>query len=334
MKRGIYHFEQPRVLRLGLYLFLFLSVLVAGTAGYHWIEGWPLGESLYMTVITVSTVGFGEVHPLSDNGRLFTVLLIFFGVTSVALSLTGLFEYFVLRGLTAVFGRNTMDKQIEKLNRHIIVCGYGRTGEYIAKDLVAMKKEFVVIEDDPARLELLEREGVLYISGDPSDEDQLETAGVSRARALVAALPKDADNLFLTINARSLNRGLHIIARVQDTDNSRKFIKAGADQVVSPFSTGASRIVQMLTHPEAVDLIELVTQRENLSLEVYEIPVEASSELAGKTLAESRVRQTLGCMVVAVKRPGGETVFDPDPQMRIVSGDVLVAIRKPRSTEG
>lgn len=333
MKRGIYHFEQPRTLRLGLYIFLFISVLAAGTAGYHWIEGWPLSECLYMTVITVSTVGFGEVHPLSHEGHLFTILLIFFGVTAAALSLTALFEYFILRGLTNLFGRNKMDKQIQNLNRHIIICGYGRTGDYIARDLQKANKPFVVIENDPERLKLLEKENVFYISGDPAEEDMLEAAGVVRAEALVAALPKDADNLFLTINARSLNRNLHIIARVQDSGNSRKLIKAGANQVVSPFSTGAARIVQLLIHPATVDLAELVSGRENLALEVCEIAVDEKSDLARKTLAEARVRQTLGCMVFAIKRPSGETVFDPDPQMQIDPGDVLLAIKKPRPAE-
>ena len=226
-----------------------------------------------------------------------------------------------------------MDKQIQKLNRHIIVCGYGRTGEYIVRDLQKMHKPFVVIESDLERVKLMEQEGVLYISGDPSDEDLLEVAGVTRAEALVASLPKDADNLFLTINARSLNRDLHIIARVQDSGNSRKLIKAGANQVVSPFSTGAARIVQLLTRPATVDLIELVTGQENLALEVCEITVDEKSKLANKTLAEARVRQTLGCMVFAIKRPDGETVFDPDPQMRIEPGDVLMAIQKPRPAE-
>ncbi len=333
MKRGIYHFEHNRTFRLSLYLLLFLSVIGGGTAGYRWIEGWPLNECLYMTVITISTVGFGEVHPLSYNGRLFTILLIFFGVTAAALSLTSLFEYFILRGLNNLLGRNKMDKQIEKLNRHIIICGYGRTGDYIARDLQKMHKPFVVIEDDPERIKLMEAEGVLHIVGDPSDDDQLEAAGVARAEALVASLPKDSDNLFLTINARSLNRDLHIIARVQDADNSRKLIKAGADHVVSPFSTGAARIVQLLTRPSAVDTIELVTQHENLELEVCEILVDEKSDLVHKTLAESRVRQTLGCMVFAIKHLNGETVFDPDPQLRIEPGDVLLAIKKPRPAE-
>jgi len=148
-----------------------------------------------MTVITISTVGFGEVHPLSHEGRIFTILLIFFGVTAAALSLTALFEYFVLHGLANFMGRGKMDKQIEKLDRHIIICGYGRTGFYIARDLREMKKPFVVIEDDPERLKVLEEEGVLYIADDPSDEDTLEAAGVTRAESLVAALAKDADKM-------------------------------------------------------------------------------------------------------------------------------------------
>jgi voltage-gated potassium channel len=320
MKRGIYHFDQPRKLRLGLYIVFFLSVLVGGTAGYHWIEGWPLHECLYMTVITVSTVGFGEVHVLSHDGQLFTILLIFFGVTAAALSLTALFEYFVLRGLTNLFGRNKMDKQIEKLSGHVIICGYGRTGYYIARDLLKIHK-------------ILEEEGFLHFQGDSSDEEVLEKAGIAKAEALVATLTKDADNLFLTMSAHPLNRDMQIIARVQDPDNTRKFIKAGASQVVSPFSAGATRIVQLLTRPAVVDLIELVTRGENMALEVCEITVDADSKLANKTLAESRVRQTMGCMVFAVKRPSGETVFDPDPQMRLEPGDVLVAIQKPRPVD-
>jgi voltage-gated potassium channel len=331
MGRDLYHFDRPRHLRLSICLLLLLTVLTVGTAGYYWIEGWSLSECLYMTTITVSTVGFQEVHPLTRDGQLFTVFLIFFGVTAAALSISALFEYFILRGLSTLFGRKKMDKQIGKLNRHIIICGYGRTGYYIARDLKKTGRSFVVIENDPERVKLLEQENTFFIEGDASDEDLLEAAGIGRAKALVAALAKDADNLFLTLSARSLNLDLHIIARVEDPDSSRKFMKAGASRVVSPFSTGANRIVQLLTRPAAVDLIELVDAHKNLALEVSEIVVEEKSKLDGKTLAEARVRQTLGCMVFAVKRLDGETIFDPDPQTRLQEGDVLVAIQKPRA---
>jgi len=333
MARDLYRFDRSTLMKLILYIFLFLSVLAGGTLGYHWIEGWPLSDGLYMTVITVTTVGFQEVHSLSSAGRIFTVLLIFFGVASAALALTTLFEYFVLRGLNNILGRSKMTKQIEKLNRHTIICGYGRTGSYIVRDLQKMKKPFVIIENDPERITLLEQEGLLHIQGDASDEDILAEAGVERAEALVATLAKDADNLFLTLSVHGINDKIRIIARVEDSENSRKFIKAGASQVVSPLSSGANHIVQLLTHPAIVDLIELVTQRENLALEVCEIKVDETSNLANKTLAEARVRQTMGCMVFAVKRSGGETVFDPDPKIRIEPGDVLVAIRKPQPEE-
>ena len=329
MARDLYHFDRPRSLRLSVCLFLLATVLTVGTVGYHWIEGWPISECLYMTVITVSTVGFQEVHPLSREGHIFTVLMIFFGVTAAALSISALFEYFILHGLSTLFGRKKMDKYINKLNRHIIICGYGRTGYYIARDLRKTGRSFVVIENDPERLKLLEQDGTPFLEGDASDEELLETAGIGKAEAVVAALSKDADNLFLTLSARSLNSELHIIARVEDPDSSRKFMKAGATRVVSPFSTGANRIVQLLTRPAAVDLIELVDGHKNLALEVNEIVVEEKGKLDGKTLAEARVRQTLGCMVFAIKHPNGETVFDPDPEMKLVSGDVLVAIQKP-----
>lgn len=334
MAREIYHFDRPGPRRLSLCLFLVLTVMAFGTAGYRWIEQWPLIQCLYMTVITVSTVGFQEVGPLSPEGRMFTILLIIFGVSAVAFSISVLFEYFVLRGLTNIFGRNKMDKQIEHLNRHTIICGYGRMGYYIARDLSAMQKPFIVIENNPERIRLLEEENQLFIQGDAADESLLERAGISKAEALVATLGKDADNLFLTLSARSLNHDLHIIARVEDPDSTRKFIKAGATQVVSPFSTGANRIVQLLTRPAVVDLIELVTRHENLALEVCEIRVEEKSNLAHKTLAEARVRQTLGCMVFAIKRPNGETVFDPGPELKLKPGDILVAIQKPQKAGG
>ncbi len=282
-----------------------------------------------MTVITVSTVGFQEIHPLTRDGYIFTVLLIFFGVTAVALSVSALFEYFILRGLTTLLGRNKMDKYIRKLNHHVIICGCGQTGSCIARDLKSAGRSIVVIENDPTRIAWLEQEGLLYIHGDSSDEEILERAGVQKAESLVATLRKDADNLFLTLSARSLNAELKIIARVEDPEHGRKFMKAGASRVVSPVSTGVNRIVQLLTRPAAIDLIELVGDHENLAFEVSEIAVKKNKNLVGKTLAEARVRQTLGCMVFAIKHPDGKTVFDPDPEMKLVPGDVLVAIQKP-----
>jgi len=233
MARDLYHFDRPRPLRLSVCLFLLATVLTVGTVGYHWIEAWPISECLYMTVITVSTVGFQEVHPLSREGHLFTVLLIFFGVTAAALSISALFEYFILHGLSTLFGRKKMDKYINKLNRHVIICGCGQTGSSIARDLRKAGRSIVVIENDPARIAWLEQEGLLFIQGDSSDEEVLERAGVEKAESLVATLGKDADNLFLTLSARSLNADLKIIARAEDPDNGRKFMKAGASRVVS-----------------------------------------------------------------------------------------------------
>lgn len=268
MARVIYHPDPPRPLRLSLCLFLVLAVLAMGTAGYRWIEQWPLDQCLYMTVITVSTVGFKEVAELSPEGRLFTIALIIFGVGAMAFSVSAIFEYLILRGLTSVFGRTKMDKQIGLLKHHIILCGYGRMGYYIARDLAALRKPFVVIEKDPERIRLLVEEKQLFLEGDAADEDVLREAGIENAAALVATLGSDADNLFLTLSAHGLMPDLQIIVRAEDPDSTRKFRQAGASQVVSPFSTGAGRIVQLLTRPAVVDLIELATRTENLALEV------------------------------------------------------------------
>lgn len=330
MARDIYHFDRPRATRLSISLILLFAVFVSGTFGYSFLEGWSLADCFYMTVITVSTVGFKEVHALSPDGQLFTIFIVFFGVTTATLSVSALFEYSIMRGMSSLLGRKKMDKYISKLHRHVIICGWGRTGSAVARDLRTERTPFVVIENDPAAISRLEQAGIPFLEGDAAEEEMLERAGIMKADSLVACLGKDADNLFLTLGARSLNAKMYIIARVEDPVNGKKFVKAGASQVVSPISAGANRIVQHLIRPTSVDLIELVSANENLELEVREIEVDAKSELANKTLAEARVRQTLGCMVFGIRRIGSTTLFDPDPETKLLVGDVLIAIQKPQ----
>ncbi|MDF7799754.1 potassium channel protein [Pontiellaceae bacterium B1224] len=307
-------------------------VLLFGTIGYKYIENWGWLDAFYMTVITVSTVGITEVHPLSDAGRLFTVFLIIGGVGVMAYSLTRLAEFMFQRSITNVLGRRAMEKKLSRMKKHVIICGYGRTGSRVVEELQGANKPFVVIEENEELVKRMEELNIPYLVGDATDEDVLEDAHISDAESLVAALDSDAENLFLTLTATGLCSNVRVIARVHDPDNSRKFRKAGASRVVSPISSGANQIAQLLTRPSVVDLVELVAMDKSIALEVFEYCIEEDSEMLGKTLAEARVRQTLGSLVIAVKHRDGTTAFDPGPQTRLNLGDILVAIRQ--SAEG
>ncbi len=305
------------------------TVLIFGVAGYRLIEDWNWSDCFYMTVITVSTVGFGEVHELSTAGRIFTAVLIFSGVGVMAYCLTRLVEFLFQRSLTNVLGRRTMMKKIAQLKDHAIICGYGRTGTRVVAELLATDTPFIVIEENEEIIKRLDEQGIPHIKGDATEEETLEAARICEADSLVAALDSDAENLFLTLTASGLCSKLRIIARVHEPESARKFHKAGARRVVSPISTGANQIAQLITRPSVVDLVELVTKEKSIALQVFEYPIDEACDMLDKTLSEARVRQTLGCMVIAVKHCDGSTSFDPGPDTRLKMGDTLVAIRQP-----
>lgn len=308
-------------------------VLVFGMVGYRIIEGWNWLDSFYMTVITVSTVGLTEVHPLSDPARVFTAILIFTGVGVMAYCLTRIAEFMFQRSLSNVLGRRAMTKKIARLKGHSIICGYGRTGSRVVSELEAAGKPFVVIEQNEEIAKRLEEQGIPCILGDATEEETLDAANIHQADSLVAALESDAENLFLTLTASGMCSDLRVIARVNDPENTRKFQKAGATRVVSPVASGANQIAQLITRPSVVDLVELVTRDKNIAMQVFEHPVDKDSDMLGKTLSEARVRQTLGGMVIAIKHSAGPTAFDPGPDTRLELGDTLVAIRQPENKE-
>ncbi|WP_372805698.1 TrkA family potassium uptake protein [Pontiella sp.] len=303
-------------------------VLFIGTAGYRFIEGWNWIDSFYMTVITVTTVGLNEVHPPSDAGKIFTTFLCVGGVAVMVYCLARIAEFMFQRSIGNVFGRRSMMKKISQMKNHAIICGYGRTGMQVVAELQAAHMPFVVIEENAEQAKRMAELEIPHILGDATEEEPLEAAQIGQADSLVAALDTDAENLFLTLTASGLSKKLRIIARVHDPDNSRKFRKAGAHRVVSPISTGANQIAQLLTRPSVVDLIELVTNDKSIALQVFEHTVDEGNDMLGKTLSEARVRQTLGSMVIAVKHRDGTTAFDPGPQTRLNLGDTLVAIRQ------
>ena len=303
-----------------------LSILTIGSVGYRYIENWTWLESLYMTVITVSTVGYGELYPLSEAGRLFTIMLIFVGVGIVAMSISIIFKTIFQHQMKIFMEKRSMQKEINSISKHIIICGYGRMGSSIAAALIDAGKSVVIIENELKIAEEIERDGMMIVLGDASEDEILTQAGIDRAVSLVATLGSDANNLFLTLTARGMNPELDIIARTEDDRNSRKFTQAGASRVVSPLTTGTNRIVRLLTRPDVIDFVELISKDNEAQFEISQISVDDSSSFANKTLSEGNVRQEVGGMVLAIQKSTGQVIFDPHRDTRLEIGDTLVVV--------
>jgi voltage-gated potassium channel len=331
-KHTRFTFAGPRDLRLKTFLFLLILIISAGTVGYRVLEDWRWLDSFYMTIITISTVGFSEVGALSDAGRIHTIALILAGVGTLGVTLSILLEYIFQHQFQIMMEKRSMKKKIQTLKNHTIVCGYGRMGKIIADELTKANQPLVVVESSANKTEELESEGTLVIRGDATSETFLEQAGVSKASALVATLGTDADNLFLTLTARDMNPNLEIISRAESENNTRKFTQAGASRVVSPFAIGAGHIVTLLTRPTVIDFVDLITGDEGIKLEVAQEEVTADGPFHGRTLAEGHVRQELGGMVIAIRKADKSLLFDPRPETRMDAGDCLFVMRSSATT--
>jgi voltage-gated potassium channel len=313
---------------------LALIVLVAGgTLGYMAIEGWGVLDSLYMTVITISTVGFAEAHPLSPAGKVFTSFVILAGVGTAVYTFTRLGQLVLEGELVDIVGRRRMRSELQKLSGHFIICGYGRIGKPVAEGMKRDGLAFCVVDRDPEQEQDLRTRDYLYAIGDSTDEDVLRMVGVERAGALLALLPSDADNLYLTISAKSLNPAIRVIARALDERAEMKLKRGGADRVVSPYAMAAARVLSAAVKPMVVEFMELVTPRQYLPLRLEEIVVGDGSALAGLSLAEAGIRSRFKVIVVAVKRGAGEMIFNPEPGQAIAAKDVLIAMGEERDLE-
>lgn len=310
--------------KLILAAMLILCIISFGTVGYMIIEGWRFIDALYMTVITLSTVGYREVHALSERGILFTVMLIVSGVGTVLYALsTG--AQIVLEGeLQEIFGRKRLEKKISELKNHYIVCGYGRMGKIICRELKEKNIKFVVIEKKPDALE--ERGDMLILEGDATRDEILRKVGIERAKGLISVLTTDAENLFVVLSARELNPKLFIVARAGEEGSEQKLMRAGADRVVSPYHIGGLRIAHTVLKPAVVDFIEFATKSGNIDLQIEEIPIREDSKLAGLTLDECGIGRELGIIIVAIKKPTGDMRFNPTFRTSIKAGDTLIAL--------
>ncbi len=319
--------------RLRRILGVAVALFVVSTVGYMWLEGYTLVEALYMTVITLSTVGFSEVRPLSAVGRLFTVGVIIVGVGTGAYLFSTLADYIVAGELAGTLRQRRIAKMLEKLHHHYIVCGYGRVGEQVAHELRRQNMPFVVIDQNPEIIERCERHGVPYLLGDATDDEVLLQAGIERARGLVAVLNTDADNVFVVLSARALNPNLMIVARATSDDAERKLLKAGADRVVSPYTMAGYRIVSLLTRPHVIHFLDTALHSANLELWLEEIEVVPGSPLVGQTLEEAAIRNVTGANVLAIIRPAEQRLIEWSPTVRLEAGDVLIVLGKKEQLE-
>ena len=302
-----------------------IAVISFGTVGYSVIEQWGFFDSLYMTIITLTTVGYDEVHTLSREGKIFTIVLILSGVGAMLYAL-GVAARMLLEGkIREIFGRKKLSKTIEKLRNHYIICGYGRMGRIICKEMLSHGSPFVVIEKNPEVLTSMDK-NILALQGDATQDSVLKNAIIDRALGLISVLSSDADNLYVVLSARGINSKLRIVARASEEGSEKKLLRAGADNVVSPYYLGGLRIAHTVLKPAVVDFLEFATRTENLELQIEEVKVKDDSRITGRSLDECGIRKELGIIIVAIKRESGEMEFSPTSTSVIKRGDTLVAM--------
>ncbi len=313
---------------LRIILLALLVVILIGTAGFHFIEGWPWFDGLYMVVTTLTTIGYQEIHPLSHAGRIFNIFLIFAGVSLVLVTIGALTQALLEFELQSFFGRRRMEREIGRLSDHYIICGAGRVGRSAARELARRPVPFLIIEQNEAKAQRYAAEKWLMMVGDATQEQILRDAQIDRARGLVAATTTDATNLYIVLTARALNAKLKIVARASEEDAEKHLLTAGADSVVSPYAFAGQRIAQPFLRPHVVSFLDTATTHLGVDLEIGEVYVSSASAFAGKTIESSRIRQDRGVIILAIKREKGMR-FNLAPEDRIEAGDFLIAMGEP-----
>jgi voltage-gated potassium channel len=300
------------------------AILLLGTLGYMAIEGWTALDAVYMTVTTMATVGFGEIHPLSSNGRLFTIGLIILGVGGALYLLTAMMQFVFEGHLGRNLERRRMQRRIESLREHFILCGYGRVGRQVARDFQSAGVPFVLIDVNQASLDTAADEGCLCVRGDAADDETLRRAGIDRARGLVTCVNSDADNIFVTLSARALRSDLFIVARGNNDDAAPKLRRAGADRVVSPYSIGGRQMAMLATRPAAVEFVDRVLGRADVDLLLEDFAIGPGSPLVGKTVRQVGQEIAPGVLILAIRRQA-QLVTQPPADTAVGIGDELVA---------
>ncbi len=304
---------------------MIIALICAGALGYMVIEKWKPLDAIFMSLTTLTTIGYGEVHPLSTAGQIYTIVFILFGVGLALYILTDMAETVIEANPTAFFGRRRMKAKINRLEGHQIVCGYGRTGQEVTQQFIANKVEFVIVELDTARAKKAEEEGHLVLQADATADETLIEAGIERAGGVVCALADDAANTFITLSARGLNEHINIVCRAANPGSEGKMLRAGAKKVISPYVICGRRMATAVTQPLVLEFLDVAMHSPAYDLRMEQITIQPSSKLVGQTLKEANIKQTAGAMVLAVSQQG-KLVTNPAPDLVFKSGDEVIAL--------
>lgn len=325
-----------RIFKTKIYTAVFLLgfLLFIGVLGYKIISGYSFIDALYMTVITITTVGFGEVHPLDDNSKLFTVFLILASVVILGYSLSLITEYILSINNIVELRQKKMQKKIDSLKNHIIICGYGRNGKQAAKKLLAYNKPFVVIEKDKELLGKFQDESILFVIGNANEDEVLLKAGLDRASTLILAMPNDADNLFVVLSARQLNTNMKIISRASQETSYNKLKMAGANNVILPDKIGGDHMASLVVIPDLMEFLDNLSIVGKYNINIEEVAVEKlynTSEI--KTIKDLDLRRKTGCTVIGFKDDQGEYVVNPEAEIQLVPNSKIIVLGRPEQIE-
>jgi voltage-gated potassium channel len=312
--------------KLKITLVVLFTIFIIGTIGFNFIEGWSFIDSFYTTIITLTTVGYGDFAPRTAEGKIFAVFIIIFGVGTMLYAF-GLISETVIEGrLRRLLGRGKLEKTIEKMNNHYIICGGGRIGFLICRELIAGKMPCVVIDNNPEVIQKAQDEGFICFKGDATQDKILIEAGIKRAKGIVCVLPSDAENLYVILTAKELNQQIYIISRSEEEESEHRLLRAGADRVMSPNTLGGVRMAMAILRPAMLDFIEITTRQQSLELRMEEISICKGSPFITQSLEDSGIRKRYGLIIVAVKKDSGKMIFNPMANYIIAEGDRLIAM--------
>jgi voltage-gated potassium channel len=306
-----------------------VTTLSIGTVGFTVIDGYPPFDAFYMSLTTMTTVGYGEIHPLSHAGRIFNSFLIVFGVTTIFIAIGAMTQTIIEMEFGDAIGKRRNKRMIDNLKDHYIICGFGRVGRGAASELRHAGVPFVVVDNNPDRAEHAMLAGMLAVAADSTQDETLRLVGIERARGLVAALATDADNLFVLLSAKGLNPGIYVATRAAEEGAEAKMRRAGADAVFAPYAMTGHRLAQSLLRPHVVQFLDFTTKDVGEDIAIEQVRVAATSEMVAKTIREMQLRKEVGVIVMAIRKESGEMVFNPPADTAVQGGDYLIVMGRP-----